>query len=67
VKEVKEARKLLDEGILTRLMIDRGPMKHERTLLFTLEGDWVFLLYFDHEPGLGDVAVQILSEIRNSF
>jgi hypothetical protein len=42
-------------------------VKHERTLLFTLEGDSVFLLYFDHESGLGDVAVRILSEIGSSF
>jgi hypothetical protein len=67
VTEVKEARKLLKDGVITRFMIDLGSAKHERTLLFTVEGDSVILFYFDHQTGTGVAAVELLKEIRSSL
>ena len=62
LKEVKEARKLLKDGVITRFMVE-GPVKHERTFLFTLQGDSVILFYFDHQPGLGQVAARLMQEV----
>jgi hypothetical protein len=62
LEEVKEARKLLENGVFTRFMVE-GPVKRERTLLFTRQGDSVILFYFDHQPGLGQVAARLMQEV----
>jgi hypothetical protein len=71
VKEIKEARKLINEdgdtSSIIRLKIERGTLKHERTMLSTPEKDSVILLFFDHEIGAGEAAVQLLMEIRRSL